>query len=690
MSRISIYVPQTTAPGLPAPEIAPIDGSRGLLGGLKSIIETIDAKNQREAAARAGAAAESGNPTDPSSDEVQQPVTRKDGVAGPTDPNDRAVNAIDAKEKQDASAYSANALAKLAESGLNLAQLSADTAAGHTLDINNQFEKGLNEALAGAPNDVARQMIVRQMPRVQGDIHRAALNAEAFANIAKRNADATETLEIYGRLVQADPSQVQLRMDEAAALGRSLLMSSIERKAFEAKRLELPRIALASLIDRNAAGAVLEMKQGRWSQYIDSETLTRMQTMAEQQITLGQQNADAESEFNSEHLRLDLSKFGKMLLDGHAISGANPLNSPERFTDVLDDNVAKFASNTLAAQREIGTFFATAQTLGHQGIDAATNAVKAAAPPGAGQRDDLPSHLMPSEILTSTLERPMIARERNKFQQGGWFDNFRWPWQSSPSSDSETTAPDEDTDWYGDFGATADGPELVRFPDPRYGKIVGNTGRIAPLPPRTILDTNVPDEFQPNAWRSQYQPKSHLGKTLLDPRDLSARQRTNLYGRRWASPTETGPTLARLRDGYGYFGARRSDGTYHAGIDFPGNEVRMPTRARFVGWRWDARNGYTLVFDLGDGLQLSLLHVTPTAELRERGPNLDSAEDIRTFRRRGPGLVSQDFELGDYLGTVDHAKADHVHMQIICAGGTLNGERLERGFAADPTPLFPT
>jgi murein DD-endopeptidase MepM/ murein hydrolase activator NlpD len=432
MSRISIYVPQTTAPGLPGPEIAPIDGSRGLLGGLKSIIETIDAKNQREAAARAGTPAAAGNPTDPSSDEVQQPATRKDGVAGPADPNDRAIDAINVKEKQDANAYSANALAKLAEEGLNLAGATPDVGPGHTLDVNNAFEKSVNDAFANAPNDFARQMLTRRLPHLHEQVHRAAVIAEASANIAKRHADAMETLDIFARLAEMNPQRLPGYMAEAAALAQGLALSAAERAQYELKRRELPLAALSTLIDRDPQHALVEMEEGRWSQYVDSETLKRMQTMAEHQITLGQQNVDAESEFNSEHLRLDLGKFGKMLLDGQAISGANPLNSPERFTDVLGDNVTKDASNTLAAQREIGTFFSKAvtssvneiQSLAETVNETAKNdrdtaeVVVSGAPADPFLHSEYEQHLQPTAVRSSAGRRavPSLGRQPRRRQ----------------------------------------------------------------------------------------------------------------------------------------------------------------------------------------------------------------------------------------------------------------------------------
>jgi hypothetical protein len=557
--------------------------------------------------------------------------------------------------------------------------MSAAKAPGHTLDVNNQFEKGLNEALAGAPNDIARQMIVRQMPRVHGEVHRAALAAEATANIAKRNAHAMETLDIFARLVQADPSQLARKFEEAAALGRSILMSLLERKAFEAKRQELPRIALSSLIDRNPEGALLEMKQGRWSQYVDSDTLKRMRSIAEHQITLGQHNVEAESEFNKEHLRLDLDKFGKTLVDGQITTAADALNSPERFTEVLGKNVAKTAGDTVAAQREIGTFFSTAQSATEaerqqyeQEIGSRLGFTEAVEP--AKLREQLLAQHAPEDlrklandtelfspalVQASSIRRtpgsPVLAKAAN------------WNWDPEPTKEQangwEDVTPVEQP------LPGADGPEIWRTKD-----------LDTPFPPYPVVPHPV-NGVQPDRWRRHPDPHTPGGHILISPDELPERQQKNLREREWVSPTQQVPDYGPTGLGDSYFGSYRAPGRgpqdwyFHGGLDFKGSKVVLPTRARFKELRYSRVYGYMISFDLGDGMTLSLLHVQPTAELLA----LAKSGDHPIWDAR--------HELGVVDPTVYKGKGDHVHVQITMENGRYNGQ--PAGFAIDPTPMFP-
>jgi hypothetical protein len=251
------------------------------------------------------------------------------------------------------------------------------------------------------------------------------------------------------------------------------------------------------------------------------------------------------------------------------------------------------------------------------------------------------------------------------------------PWEKSAPKQDE----DPEPDWFGPIDDSYEGPDLRRDADD-------------PLPPPTIFSRTDPvaPEFQPGAWRARREARSHLGKLLVDPRDLTERQRRNLFGRKWMNPTGNCAGNKRLRDGYGYFGAGRSDGTYHGALDFPGDDVQMPTDARLLEIRNAGKEGHTLIFDLGDGMQLAMHHVKPSAELLRYWRSLQGLE---AYSRGGT------IRAGALLGKVDKTARDHVHLQISGIGGTLNGVRLTRrlengqivetkqgGFVVDPTMLF--
>lgn len=234
---------------------------------------------------------------------------------------------------------------------------------------------------------------------------------------------------------------------------------------------------------------------------------------------------------------------------------------------------------------------------------------------------------------------------------------------------------------------------------------------------------NAPSKYQPNEWYART-PKEFSDdpahsdyrfavtskqKVLVTPFELSRQQQANLFGgkpirgkrRGWISPTDSGPNYTLLTQGFGYFGARRKGGgrnSHHGGLDFVGTDVRMPTDATLIEMYEDVEygrdangnpvvvrsKGYTLVFDLGDGMQLSLLHVALSKELLDRWARIKSSSS-------GADMGMRWIPIGTPLGKVDFSayggKNDHVHLQITLQGGTFNGAAVP-GFAVDPTPFF--
>ncbi len=119
----------------------------------------------------------------------------------------------------------------------------------------------------------------------------------------------------------------------------------------------------------------------------------------------------------------------------------------------------------------------------------------------------------------------------------------------------------------------------------------------------------------------------------------------------------------------------------------------MPTDAELIGvqesfvWVTDKNGkqvrksmGYTLTFDLGDGLQLALLHVRPSQRVLDLQAQLTNP--------RGRFVRSTRFRMGEDLGFVDDrayfGRNDHTHLQITAEGGDYNGQHVA-GFAIDPT-----
>lgn len=253
MSRISVYMPQIAVPDLSGPRLQQIDVSSGAASLLESVEKGLDA---REKARRAAALQANAAPPPP-------------------------VDAVEEKEKRDANIYVPNALAKLTAAGIDIAVSNPGPQPGHTLDVHDAFDQSASEAFANAPNELAKQMLTRELPRAQFLVHKVAVSAEVEANLNKRYADAMETLDIFAKLIKADPSQLPERMAESLALGEHLFVSSYERAEYNARRRELPLIALTTAIERDPKSALLDMKEGRWSSYIDKETLSEMRAAAD-------------------------------------------------------------------------------------------------------------------------------------------------------------------------------------------------------------------------------------------------------------------------------------------------------------------------------------------------------------------------------------------------------------------------
>jgi hypothetical protein len=201
----------------------------------------------------------------------------------------------------------------------------------------------------------------------------------------------------------------------------------------------------------------------------------------------------------------------------------------------------------------------------------------------------------------------------------------------------------------------------------------------------------VPAKYQPGAWRKQDAPATKRQNILIDPEYLPPHLRANLNvdrrpsGRQWQSPTGRPAEYGFTDKGPSYFGAWRRDDqgrlSYHGGLDFKGDDVVLPTDARLIDITYDRVLGYTLVFDLGDGARMSLLHVKPSAQLL--------AAWASGSPRDSGGLS---LRMGEPLGTVDRSAYngtnDHVHLQINLGPGYYRG-RPVKGFVVDPMTFFP-
>lgn len=229
----------------------------------------------------------------------------------------------------------------------------------------------------------------------------------------------------------------------------------------------------------------------------------------------------------------------------------------------------------------------------------------------------------------------------NAFSQPGPFGP-PWPGDSSEG---------------GEAGPGQTSPAQPRQKPSPYGSPPNPTPKPPAPPPRVPHPGHRPGE-----WQRQPDPRTSNGSRLVSHTALSQKQQDNLRNRNWVHPTGEYPGNERLLRGWGYFGAERS-GTggvsYHGGYDAPGDEVVLPTRAKFVGYDPDTQ---ILTFDLGDGLVLQLVHVNPTPQmLRMRpGANLDA---------------------GWPLGRVD-SQQDHAHIQIRAT--EPGGDK----WVVDPTPYM--
>lgn len=284
------------------------------------------------------------------------------------------------------------------------------------------------------------------------------------------------------------------------------------------------------------------------------------------------------------------------------------------------------------------------------------------------------SHIAPVPAPLHSRSDAPVPLQGAPFGKAPW-----WPWDTTSPRQEEA---DPESDWFGPIDDSYEGPDIWRDRD-------------APLPPATIISNTYPvaPKFQPGAWRTRAEARSHNGKLLVDPQELTDAQRRNLFGRRWINPTGQCAGTRRLRDGYGYFGASRSDRTYHGGLDFPGDDVRMPTDARLLEIKDAGKEGHTLIFDLGNGMQMAMHHVKPSKALLDYW---NSLQGKTRFVRSGS------ISAGTPLGWVDKKARDHVHIQIAGVGGTFNGRRLTHrvdengqivswpggGFVVDPTRLF--
>lgn len=203
------------------------------------------------------------------------------------------------------------------------------------------------------------------------------------------------------------------------------------------------------------------------------------------------------------------------------------------------------------------------------------------------------------------------------------------------------------------------------------------------------LDT-APPGYEYEEWQKAPNPRTAIGSLLVPPSRLTQRQQRNLNDRTWISPTGRSVGGGRLKGGRGYFGADRigSGPPRHGGYDAPykfpweadvdesgkprSREVRLPTRVlRATFEEKDSNNAVInrLSFDLGDGITLELLHVTPTPALRKA---------IADAKRTGRPLQ---LDAGVLLGEID-AGHDHTHVQIIVT--QPNGER----WTVDPTDFM--
>lgn len=244
----------------------------------------------------------------------------------------------------------------------------------------------------------------------------------------------------------------------------------------------------------------------------------------------------------------------------------------------------------------------------------------------------------------------------------------------------------------------ADAPWFPLPTDHFYGPSINRRSSRDPSQRVDGMAPTAPDQYQPGHWRQRAGARTETGKVLVGIDELPLIHQQTLRRRGWMHPTGVLHGNERLENGFGYFGAtrlRRGNVSWHGGYDAVANEmntVQMPTDARLVSMVDTATSedckdkngrkildpltgkprkrsrGYTLTFDLGNGMRLSLLHVRPTQNLR----------------------VGQNIGMGELIGEVDTnaycGTNDHTHMQITMQAGHYNGQDVS-GFAVDPTDL---
>lgn len=225
------------------------------------------------------------------------------------------------------------------------------------------------------------------------------------------------------------------------------------------------------------------------------------------------------------------------------------------------------------------------------------------------------------------------------------------------------------------------------------------------LSPASRDDRFGPPWYTPGDWRKARDPRTAGGTRLIGPERLTPTQRKNLAERNWIFPTDGDPEYGPVGLNYPFFGARRREGgpsTFHGGYDArfrkaqPGSgnaankQVVAATRARFKKFTRYAKDGVTVInkitFDLGDGMELEMLHVEPTPEIMAMERQLQAEEAranaARSAGRPIPTVKYPEVDAGYPLGEVDWPPAqpgkkrppphDHTHMQLIT---TVDGVR---------------
>ncbi len=142
--------------------------------------------------------------------------------------------------------------------------------------------------------------------------------------------------------------------------------------------------------------------------------------------------------------------------------------------------------------------------------------------------------------------------------------------------------------------------------------------------------------------------RSHTGAQLYQLNQLPRNYQTYLQSRNWQNPTRMG-IRGQDSGGNGAFGAPRSDGTLHGGVDYlnqTGQTVYAPVSGRVFSVRPVSGMG-TVRIDAGDGIHVEVLYTNPTVRVDDQvtvGDPIGTADDIH----------------GHYPQNVP----EHTHMQI--------------------------